>query len=246
LALLGLVQSIYSGVMIPETLAPAQRKAFDLKSAANPFGFMNVFTKGSAGLRKMVATTTLQMSLEGKNISDLVVGVWEREHLGWGTQMVVAFTSTYGVLCTLSGWYITPYVLRNFGTRAFTSTCNWLNAIGFVLRSHPQPWAFFTAVIPMLPGVNGASATALKQVSTDVASGEGFGKGEFQAWANNLRAIQGALIPLVVGYTYTLSKAKGLHPGTFYWVISVLGALLPELILKFITDAEMSPKANRQ
>jgi hypothetical protein len=30
---------------------------------------------------------------------------------------------------------------------------------------------------PRLPGVNGASATALKSISTDLATAEGFGKG---------------------------------------------------------------------
>lgn len=47
-------------------------------------------------------------------------------------------------------------------------------------------------VCSRLPGVNGASATALKSISTDLATAEGFGKGEFSAWSNNLRALAGA------------------------------------------------------
>ena len=62
--------------------------------------------------------------------------------------------------------------------------------------------------------MNGASATALKSISTDLATAEGFGKGveankdllalatlpggEFSAWTNNLRALAGAVatVPL--------------------------------------------------
>merc|ERR1712178_240306 len=97
----------------------------------------------------------------------------------------------------------TPWMLRNLSARGFTTTTNLLNAFAFLTRGLKASSALFLVMmLPMLPGVNGASATSLKAVAQDLATSQGFGKGEFSAWVNNLRALAGSVAPVLYGQYY--------------------------------------------
>ena len=77
-------------------------------------------------------------------------------------------------------------MLRSCSPRGFTTVTNLLNFMAFSLRGlAPRSWLFLAMMLPMLPGVNGASATALRAVAQDIAATQGFGKGEFSAWARS-------------------------------------------------------------
>ena len=52
-------------------------------------------------------------------------------------------------------------------------------------------------------------------MATDRASNEGFGKGEFQVWCNNLRALFGAFTSFYVAYVYTFCRDRQLCPAFF-------------------------------
>ena len=80
----------------------------------------NIFRRGSTGLQKMICIQTLQMFLEGKNLSDLVE-LWKREHLKWTVEGSRNYVMIYGTLSILSGVYVTPYFLKNLTARGFTS-----------------------------------------------------------------------------------------------------------------------------
>jgi len=242
LSALGCVHAAFVGFSVPETLRCAQRKtlasAMQL-SSINPFGFLNIFRRGSVGLQKMICIQTLQMFLEGKNLSDLVE-LWKREHLKWTVEGSRNFVMIYGMLSILSGIYVTPYFLKNLSARGFTSATNLLNLLGFLLRgAKEQSWIFLLAIIPMLPGVNGASATALKSISADLATSEGFGKGEFSAWTNNLRALAGAVATVFYGNYYSWCKRTGSPAGTTFALAGLVGAALPELLLRLTRDSEI-------
>ncbi|CAK9030059.1 unnamed protein product [Durusdinium trenchii] len=102
---------------LEETLDVCKRASakitFDM---VNPFGFLRIFTQGSQALRKLVTITTLQMFLEGKNLSD-VVQAWIRDHLKWSVTQVRNFIVGYGMLCTATGLSATPWMLRNLSPR---------------------------------------------------------------------------------------------------------------------------------
>merc|ERR1712139_68226 len=122
-------------------------------------------------------------------MSDLGV-FWASDHLKWTVDGMRNFVMTYGTLCIVAGAKLIPSLLRNLSPRSFTSLTNFTNMAGFFLRgSMERTWVFLLAVPLLLSGVNGASSTALKAVATDRATAEGFGKGEFSAWSNNLRAM---------------------------------------------------------
>lgn len=243
LSLLGVVQLLYNSVLMPETLAAVKKipmkAALSIKNF-NPLGFLRIFSVGSQSLQKMTVVTSLQMALEGKNMSD-ISQIWMRENLGWSIEGSRNFVVGYGTLCVASGVSLTPYLLRKLSARAFTSFTNFTNAFGFILRGQEHAACFILAILPMLPGVNGSSARALQALATDRATSEGFGKGEFSAWSNNLRALIGALAPVIYGNYYAWARRKGVPPGTVFMLAALLGAVLPEMLLRLITDEELRP-----
>lgn len=225
-----------------ETLPESNRDGAKLSlQSVNPFGFIRVFTEGSYALRRLTVITTLQMFLEGKNVSD-TAQIWVRDNLKWSVTGIRNFVIIYGILCTFAGMYITPHLLRTMNTRMFTSTTNMMNAFAFSVRGLAASTPLWlVSMVPMLPGVNGASATALKAIASDLAGAEGFGKGEFSAWASNLRALAGSVAPVLYGQTYAAAQKRGMNPGITFAVAGVLGAMLPELLLRATKDSDLQP-----
>jgi len=226
--------------MLEETLDVSKRAAAKITpDMINPFGFIRIFTEGTQALRKLVTITTLQMFIEGKNLSDCIQA-WIRDHLKWSVTQVRNFIVGYGLLCTMTGLSATPWMLRNLTPRGFTTTTNLLNVFAFTARGlAPSSLLFLSMMVPMLPGVNGASATALKAVAQDIAGNQGFGKGEFSAWVNNLRALAGSIAPVLYGQVYAAAQNRGKNPGLTFALAGALGALLPQAMLHFVTDADM-------
>lgn len=226
---------------IEETLDVAKRTAGTLNlQAINPFGFVRIFTEGSVALRKVVAITTLQMFLEGKNVADIVM-TWVRDKLGWSVEGIRNFITAYGALCLLTGMTATPYMLKNMSARGFTTSTNLLNTIAFSTRAAVPSTALWIAMMfPMLPGVNGSSATALKAVAQELANKQGFGKGEFSGWVNNLRALAGSVSPVVYAQCYAAAEKRGANPGHTFALAGVFGAILPQLLLRTMKDSELA------
>lgn len=101
---------------VPETLGPERRKLMGevlTLAVCNPFGFIKLYRHGSVALQRMVTITTLQMCLEGKNLSDLVQ-TWCRGHLLWRPEATRNFIMGYGVLCMVAGIHIHAAAPVNF------------------------------------------------------------------------------------------------------------------------------------
>merc|ERR1719215_336577 len=225
-----------------ETLPPKARQGnlqLDI-AAINPFGFIRLFKEGSSLLWKTTVVTCFQFFLEGKNMSDLAMS-WMRDHLKWDVETVRNFVVGYGALCTASGMLITPRLLKQNSKRAFTTITNMLNFIGFAGRGYKaQAWCWLLFMIPMLPGVNAASATALKSYSSELARREGFGNGEFSAWVNNLRAIVASIAPMIYGQVYAFLEKAGMNPGHTFALAGLVGALTPEILMQtMLQDPEL-------
>ncbi|CAJ1405066.1 unnamed protein product [Effrenium voratum] len=240
MAAIAATHAAFVATQLEETLDVAKRSTAPLSLAMiNPLGFVRVFTEGTKALRKLVVITTLQMFLEGKNLSD-AIQTWIRDKLQWSVNQVRNFMVGYGLLCTITGMSATPWMLKNLSPRGFTTTTNLLNLLGFSLRGlAPRSWLFLAAMVPMLPGVNGASATALKAVAQDLATKEGFGKGEFSAWVNNLRAVAGAVAPVMYGQVYAALENQGRNPGFTFTLAGLVGSLLPQALLTQLSNSEM-------
>lgn len=242
LSALAAVNALYCLTCFPETMTAVKQASTSLKdyiAAANPFGFLEIYSRGSKLLQRITTITTIQMLLEGKNLSDLSE-IWKRNHLNWSIESSRNFVSLYGFLCIAAGMVLTPKLLAGMSARGFTSFTNLTTALGFFIRGAlAKSWIFLLGTAFMLPGVNGSSATALRSISVSLATKEGFGKGEFSAWVNNLRALAGSAAPMIFGNYYAWCVRRGVHPGSVYMVGGALGALLPEALLRLISKDEL-------
>ena len=189
-------------------------------------------------IKRLVLVSTFQSFLEGKNVND-IVQVWQREHLKWDAFGMRDFTVTYGILCFLAGQFLTPALLRNITGRNFTSLTNILNAFGFMMRGATEiPLIFWWCIVPMLPGVNGASASAVKSMVTDRCIAAGIGRGELSAWLNNLQALVLAAAPVIYGNFYAFCVSNNIYPGITFSLAAMFGAIIPEILLQTLKTSE--------
>mmetsp|Transcript_27023 Transcript_27023/g.62429 ORF Transcript_27023/g.62429 Transcript_27023/m.62429 type:complete len:474 (+) Transcript_27023:77-1498(+) len=237
------IQAISNATLLPETLPSGKTTLKDVLVAQtfNPFGFVEIYRRGSVALKKLVSIASVQMFLEGKNVSDIAM-TFMREDLGWSVEQMRNYIVSYGMLCIATGVTVTPYILRNTSVRVFTSLLDVGQLLAYSLRAKLQNSFAWWASLPfMLPGVNGNTAQALKALAMDRATAEGFGKGEFSAYFNNLRGLAGSVAPVIYGNAYSWAASKGIGGGSAYWVVALIGGLLPEVMLWNTKDEDLEP-----
>lgn len=275
LSVIGALHALFTYTRMSESNAKVDRSlsfaqvlsSLDL-SGMNPLSFISLFTKdpgletaeekspsspaiaaakeNRAIVSKLVLIGTLQGFLEGKNITD-IAAVWQREHLNWDAYQMQNYGVIYGVLCILAGRYMTPYLLRHFSPRTFTTFTNFTNFIGYYLRGAAEQDVYLWAAVPvMLFGVNGAAGHAVKSMATDRAIAAGIGRGELAAWNNNLRAVAFTFAPVMYGQFYAFACRNGIYPGHVFLLAACLGALLPELLLRAMPASEVQPLEGEQ
>ena len=240
IAVLGAIQALYMITMVPETLEPEKRRPIDIKGALNVFGFLNIFRKGKNGLQKIVCTMTMQMVTEGKNLVDVSQNLMT-QRLGFSVVQNGNFLSSAAFCYMASGWYCTPWMLNKFSPRMFTTVGNLFIALGYGIQGPATNlYVYWAAFFLLTPGVNGAASTALRAVAADQAAAQGFGRGEFQGWCNNMRALAGAAAPLIYGHYYAFAERSGIWPGTVHWLAVLLGAVLPQMLLATVPDEQLT------
>mmetsp|Transcript_77836 Transcript_77836/g.238152 ORF Transcript_77836/g.238152 Transcript_77836/m.238152 type:complete len:451 (-) Transcript_77836:56-1408(-) len=243
LALLGVVNAAVS-LQMPETLGKAKRATLDLAvvlRSGSPFGFLRIYSHGTAALKKLATVCVFQSMIDGKTMSDLTQ-IWLREHLKLSLEAIRNFVVSFGFLSVLSGAKLTPALMRRMSVRGFTTFTNLTNIIAFSLRGSMERSAVFFGVLPlMLPGVNGASSAALGPIVNAECVASGFGVGESSAWLSNLRAMAGVLATLIYGHFYAWCKRRGFYPGHTYAIAGLLGAAVPQALLSLaVGPAELA------
>jgi hypothetical protein len=242
LAALAAAQYSYIAASLPETLEEKKMKPLQITpSTFNPFGFMKIFSQDNWVLKRVTLVTTLQMSLEGKALSD-ISQIWMRNHIGWETTGIRNFLVAYGLATFFAGAKLTPHLLKTMSTLGFTTFTNVTNALSYTLRCFASTGPLYIlTILPMLPGVNGASATALNALRTRHAIAAGFSIGEFSAWVNNLRALANAIAPWLYAQWYAFSQKRNIPSGTTFFVCALLGAIVPELLLRPLHNMNIEP-----
>jgi len=94
----------------------------------------------------------------------------------------------------------------------------------------------------LVPGVNGGSAHAIKALSTQIATKEGYGNGEYSAWSNNMRALAQSLQIVFLGIWYARCKERGIYAGTSWFLASFVGAILPQLLMMTMPNGDFEFK----
>lgn len=246
LGVLGAFATGCAVAMLPETLAPSQRKDFDVAgaaTAANPVGFLQIFTRGSSATKKLAVITTLQTAIDGKNMSDLSM-IWLREHLKFTVDGIRNFLISYGLLTVVASGKLVPALMDKLSVSEFTTLTNLTNFAAFTIRGSAESAKLFFSSLPlMLPGVNGASATALLPIVNQHLVSSGFGTGESTAFLHNMRVMTGVLATLIYGYFYAWCRRVGVNPGFTYAVAGLLGGAIPQLLFALsVKDADLETK----
>jgi len=239
LASLGLTSLCLNSILLPETLPEIKRRELDVSSAiagANPFGFFKIYTHGSPLLKRVATIATMQTMIDGKNMSDLGM-IWAREHMNLGVESIRNFVMGYGLLSMVAMGKLIPTMLKNMSASRFTALTNFTNWFAFTIRGSAEKRFFFYCSFPiMLPGVNGASNSALLPIVNKEMAACGFGVGESTAWFNNLRVMAGVIATLVYGNCYAYCHKRGLHAGTPFILAGLMGAALPQMLLMLTVD----------
>mmetsp|Transcript_2072 Transcript_2072/g.6501 ORF Transcript_2072/g.6501 Transcript_2072/m.6501 type:complete len:457 (-) Transcript_2072:35-1405(-) len=235
MAAAAVLQMVTSSLFLPETLARRKRASvgdfFNSLAALNPCGFVKAYMGKNATLKKLLTIQTFQFCMDGKVTSDLFQ-MWSRNNLGWAANTARDFVAFWGAAVMAGGSVIHPYLLKRLSAFAYTSLAN--ISAGFGLAMHgfmENGFCMFGGVAFLVPGVNGGSTHAIKALSLDLARAEGYGNGEFSAWANNMRALAQSLDTVFLGMWYARCKERGIYQGTAWFIASFIGAGLPQLMM---------------
>jgi len=91
------------------------------------------------------------------------------------------------------------------------------------------------------PAANGSNALALRGLTVDLAEYEGLGKGEFQAWFNNLRNLIGAVATILIGnyYAWCRKNFPRRVAGSTFFLTALFGNMVPLLYLRTIEESAL-------
>ena len=231
---------LFLALRLHETLPANKRSRFAL-SGVNPLGFLSLF-RGSSTLRRLALANGLASMCEGKMTSDLNIA-YIRNEVGFDASGVTAYLTSWGLGLFLSGKYMVKAILGKVGPRVFTDFAMTTNALSyFLLGLVPQGWAVWTYVALLTPGINNLSAAALKSQAAAHAIASGMGKGEFSAAMASLRAVAFVLAPSIWGSIYAMCVRMGRPPGFALIGAGLVGAVLPGLIHRTISQQDWDAK----
>jgi len=246
MAVLSLVQLITNGLFLPETLVKKNRadigEFFKSLASINPFVFVRAYLGKNRVLKKLLTIQTFQYCVDGKVTSDLFQ-MWSRNNLKWAANTARDFVAFWGLAVTAGGAFIHPYLLKMFSTFTYSSLGNISVGLGLTMHGIMEKgWCMWGGVPFLVPGVNGGSAHAIKALSLDLAREEGYGNGEFSAWANNMRALLQSLDTVFVGMWYARCKERGIYEGTAWFIAAFIGAGIPQLMMLSMPRSDFAPR----
>ena len=235
---------LYIAVRMPETLPLSKRRPARL-STANPLNFLRLFAGGGVGgsrrtLRRLCAAIGIASLMEGKMTNDTVM-LTLRENVGFSSNMVNTYLSLWGAACFASGRWFVKFLIKYFGPRRFTDFSLSMVGAGYsVLGLFHRPWAVWTNLVLISPGMANLCTVALKSEATAHATGEevDMGKGEFAAAVSSLRAFAFVIAPTVWGRVYALLLRSGRPPSFALIAVGLVGAIVPVLIHRSVPDKQ--------
>jgi hypothetical protein len=232
---MNILQLAYMVVALPETLALKKRismsKFMSSLSSLNPLSFIKVFRGKNKVLKQLLLVNTLQCCTEGRCTSecfqlwgklDMMVtpGAMRNMLMYWG-----ATVSGFGLLGS-------PILLRNFSPYMYTTITNLAVFTGLCIKGMSiKPPFFYAAYAVCMAGVNGSSTHAVKAMAGAHAMKDGYGRGEYSAWVQNLRSISTAACTVAYGWWYGYCTDKGWWTGSVWWFMAILGGLIPQLMV---------------
>ena len=99
----------------------------------------------------------------------------------------------------------------------------------------------------MLPGFNAGNGHGMKAFATDLATKKhGIGKGAFAAQIALLRGASVVVAPTIYAYLFASQIRRGQAPRRAWWAVILLGAVLPEICHRLLSDEDLSVETKKK
>lgn len=215
---LSLLNCLYGYFVLPESLPPEKRRAFEWKRA-NPFGAF-VFLKKHGSLSGLVASLVL-IYIAGHAVHSnwTFFNVYQFE---WSNRMIGLSLGVFGILIALVQGGLTRVINPKIGNEKSIYTGLLLYAAGLLLWAFAaKSWMMFLFMIPYCLG--GIANPALQAVlSAQVPSNE---QGELQGALTSLMNLTSIFGPLIMTNLFAFYTKPG-APVHFAGAPFLLGAIL--------------------
>eukprot|EP00912_Choanoflagellata_sp_UC4_P001990 UC4_evm4s1277 len=241
-SIIALFEFVHDWINLKETLPENLRRPF--AGIENPFNFIKLFS-GPSSLVKLISIAFISSIVEGKNTND-IFQMWIKQDVKLSLGNANIVTIAFGVLMFSSGKFVVPELVKRLGPRGFTTFAFCSNFLAYSLwASKPSLARLITGMLLLWPGINANCNLAIKGMATDHAVAAGYGKGEYAGLFNNLRAVTVTSAPIFYGmlYSFCIKKSPPSNPSRYSgipWIVAAsVGSLLPELIHRSMTDADI-------
>lgn len=233
-------------ITMPETLPPGSLRSQEplrLRDA-NPLGFLRLFHHSRA-LMTLGLAATLMHGSEGKATGDLRA-LWVSTDVQIPLARQGFFLSSYGLLTFLGCEFGARCVLPRLGRRNFTTLASALVFLGHWLLSVPRELTCWAGLLVLGPGINANGGAGLKAFATEHAVLAGMGKGEYAACMGTMRSLMMAVFPVVYARAYGAERRSGRTGRRTWWLVMLIGALIPELLHRSLCDSDLKPRRTGQ
>ena len=223
-----------------ETLPPAERKREPLQLAdANPLGFFRLLTRSRA-ITVLAIGATLCNCTESKVTADLKA-LWVRD-VGLSLPAQGHFLS-YSLALGAFGGSLGAKLISAIGHRGFTTAACMSSAVGHMLVSVPTGWSQWLGFLVQGAGINANNGAAMRAYCGQLAVESGMGRGEYQACMASMRSIVIATVPMLYGRLYGVQQQRGEAARWAWWAVALLGAVIPELLHRTLSDGDLLGRA---
>ena len=217
-AALALANWLYGFFILPESLAPENRRPFDWKRA-NPIGSLLNLRRHPVVFSLSGALTVLYIAGHANQSTWSYITM---KKFGWNTDMVGYSLAFTGLMVGIVQGFLTRLVLPRFGAKPSMYFGLAMYTLGFVLfASATQGWMMFAFMVPFALG--GLAGPALQGIiSNQVPANE---QGELQGSLTSLIAVTSIIGPLVMTGSFSYFTSAD-APVQFPSAPFLVGALL--------------------
>ena len=236
-AFLAFANATYGFLLLPESLPPEKRRAFDIKRA-NTVGALRMVARHPGMLGLLAAMVCYQI---GHDANPAIWSFYTMYKFGWDAGDVGWSLGFVGICLIFSMGWLTGYAVPRLGERRailIGFTCAGIGFLGYALAT--QSWMMYAATVFF--AMVGIGSSALRSVlSKQVSETE---QGELQGAITSVMGLTAIFTPLVMTglfSTFTGDDAPIHLPGAPYFLATLTMAASIAFVLRFIGRLAVPP-----
>ncbi|RZF64187.1 MFS transporter [Sphingomonas populi] len=233
-AALAVLNAVWMAVAMPETLAPADRRAFDWRRA-NAFGaFKPVFHAGGATPLLIVAFLWQFAQM----VYPATWAFWSEIRFGWSPHMVGLSLAASGVTMALTQVFLTGRVIRRFGEARTVMIGMVVALVTFVAITFATAgWMVFALIaLGSLTGLVFPGINALLSRSVDSSN-----QGALQGGMASLGSVAEVIGPLAMTQTLAFGTEHGTPGAAFLLAAALAGAAAVIVAARLVRWERVAP-----